>query len=76
MVIGIRVRYVFGLLDGDDDRDRIVRAPAGVTVFELLQQLGTSGLELLVAVNGESAQDGVELKDGDELTLIPAISGG
>lgn len=76
MTIGIRVRYVFGLLDGNDERDRIVQAPAGVTVFELLQQLGTSGLELLVAVNGESAQDGVELKDWDELTLIPAISGG
>ena len=76
MVISVRVRYVFGLLDRDDEKDRIVQAPAGVTVFELLQHLGTSGLELLVAVNGVSVQDGATLKDGDELTLIPAISGG
>jgi len=33
-------------------------------------------LELHAAVNGESAPDGTILRDGDEVTLIPAIQGG
>jgi len=45
-------------------------------VFEALQHLGVSCLELHAAVNGESAADGTVLHDGDEMTLIPAIQGG
>jgi sulfur carrier protein ThiS len=50
--------------------------PPGTTVFEALQRLGLSSLELHAAVNGESAADGTVLREGDELVLIPAIQGG
>jgi sulfur carrier protein ThiS len=73
----VRVRYVFGLARGHDGRDEIrLELPGGATVFEALQRLGVSALELHAAVNGESAPDGTVLRDGDEVTLIPAIQGG
>jgi sulfur carrier protein ThiS len=73
----VRVRYVFGLARGHDGRDDIrLELPGGTTVFEAMQRLGVSALELHAAVNGESAPDGTVLRDGDEVTLIPAIQGG
>jgi sulfur carrier protein ThiS len=73
----VRVKYVFGLACGADGRDEIrLELPGHATVFEVLQRLGVSSLELHAAVNGESAPDGTVLRDGDQLTLIPAIQGG
>jgi sulfur carrier protein ThiS len=73
----VRVKYVFGLACGADGRDEIrLELPGHATVFEVLQHLGLSSLELHAAVNGESAPDGTVLRDGDHLTLIPAIQGG
>jgi len=73
----VRVRYVFGLTSGSDGRGETrLELPGGATVFEALQHLGVSCLELHAAVNGESAADGTVLHDGDEMTLIPAIQGG
>lgn len=71
------VRYVFGLARGAEGRDEIrLELPGGATVFEVMQRLGVSSLELHAAVNGESAADGTVLREGDEVTLIPAIQGG
>lgn len=73
----VTVKYVFGLARGADGRDEIrLELPGGTTVFEVLQRLGVSSLELHAAVNGRSAADGTILRDGDEVTLIPAIQGG
>jgi sulfur carrier protein ThiS len=73
----VRVRYVFGLARGHAGRDEIrLELPGGSTVFEAMRCLGVSALELHAAVNGESAPDGTVLRDGDEVTLIPAIQGG
>jgi sulfur carrier protein ThiS len=73
----VRVKYVFGLARGVDGRDEMrLELPGGATVFEAMQRLGVSTLELHAAVNGESAPDGTILRDGDEVTLIPAIQGG
>lgn len=73
----VRVRYVFGLARAADDRDLLtVELPPQATVFEALQQLGLSSLELHAAVNGQSATDGTVLREGDEVLLIPAIQGG
>jgi sulfur carrier protein ThiS len=73
----VRVTYVFGLARGAGGRDAMrLELPGGATVFEALQRLGVSTLELHAAVNGESAADGRILRDGDEVTLIPAIQGG
>ncbi|HEV8673568.1 MAG TPA: MoaD/ThiS family protein [Methylomirabilota bacterium] len=73
----VTVRYVFGLARRADGHDRIrLELPEGATVFESMQRLGVSCLELHAAVNGESAADATVLHDGDEVTLIPAIQGG
>lgn len=73
----VRVKYVFGLARGPDGRDEMrLELPGGATVFEAMQRLGVSTLELHAAVNGESAADGTILRDDDEVTLIPAIQGG
>jgi sulfur carrier protein ThiS len=73
----VTVRYVFGLARAGEGRDRLtLELPGGTTVFEALQRLGVSCLELHAAVNGESAADATVLRDGDEVTLIPAIQGG
>ncbi len=75
-VMHVQVRYIFALRDGDRDRPRRLALPPGATVFEALQALGLSALELLPAVNGEQVPDATVLRDGDELILIPAIQGG
>jgi sulfur carrier protein ThiS len=73
----VTVKYVFGLARGPDGRDEIrLEVPGGVTVFEVMRRLGVSALEIHAAVNGESAAAGRVLRDGDEVTLIPAIQGG
>jgi len=73
----VTVRYVFGLARRGAAREAIrLELPSGATLFEALQHLGVSSLELHAAVNGESARDGRVLQDGDELTLIPAVQGG
>lgn len=73
----VTVTYVFGLARAAGSRAGTpVEMPPGTTVFEALQRLGLSSLELHAAVNGESAADGTVLREGDELVLIPAIQGG
>jgi sulfur carrier protein ThiS len=75
--VRVTVRYVFGLTCGADGRETMtLELPGDATVFEALRRLGVSSLELHAAVNGESAADGTVLRDGDEVTLIPAIQGG
>jgi molybdopterin converting factor small subunit len=73
----VTVRYVFGLACGEEGREALrLELPAGATLFLAMQRLGVSSLELHAAVNGESAGDATVLREGDEVTLIPAIQGG
>jgi sulfur carrier protein ThiS len=73
----VTVKYVFGLACGPDGGDALrLELPGGATVFQAMQRLGVSGLEVHAAVNGASASDGTVLRDGDEVTFIPAIQGG
>lgn len=74
--VRVQVRYLFALRDRDRDGKSVVELIAGATVFDLLRALGLSGIEILTAVNGEASRDNAVLRDGDELTLIPAIQGG
>lgn len=46
------------------------------SVAELLDDLGLSGQEYLVAVGGEMVSVDEPLADGDQVTLIRAITGG
>lgn len=73
----VRVTYLFGLHRASGRAAAVaVDLPGGATVFEALQHLDLSRLELHAAVNGASASDGTVLREGDEVTLIPAIQGG
>jgi sulfur carrier protein ThiS len=73
----VRVTYVFGLSRAAGGRDTMtLDLPPGATVFEALQRLGVSCLELHASVNGQAVPDGTVLRDGDEMLLIPAIQGG
>jgi sulfur carrier protein ThiS len=73
----VTVRYLFGLACGSEARPAATLGLApGATLFEALQRLGVSTLELHAAVNGVSVADGTVLEDGDEVVLIPAIQGG
>ena len=45
-------------------------------VVRLYPAIGTDPSKLVVAVNQEYADHGLSLKDGDEVALIPPVSGG
>ena len=55
-----------------------VELPEGATVADLRGELAqvTGPVECLVAVNGEYAHDGAALGPGDEVALVPPVSGG
>lgn len=72
----VRVRYLFALRDRERENEQTIEVPSGTTVFEVIQQLGLSTLELHPAINGCSVPDAAMLQDGDELILIPGIQGG
>jgi MoaE-MoaD fusion protein len=52
--------------------------PDGASVGDALSELHgiTDGIRVVMAVNQEYADPGVELSSGDELALIPPVSGG
>ncbi|MCE9534121.1 MAG: molybdopterin converting factor subunit 1 [Planctomycetes bacterium] len=57
--------------------------PTGATVRELRDRLGDGNAELAtllghsqVAINGEFAEDTALVRAGDEIALIPPVSGG
>jgi sulfur carrier protein ThiS len=54
-----------------------VAAPAGSSVDDLLRQLELPEREsLVVGVNGTKAEHGDGLTDGDEVTIVAAMTGG
>ena len=82
MTVHVRL---FALLRERARRDRIeLRLPPGATVAEALAELGARAplgellerMPISVAVNREYAGVQTPLQDGDELALIPPVSGG
>ena len=59
-------------------RELTIELPDGACVRDALESLGdlTQGLPLVMAVNREYAPDDHVLDPGDELALIPPVSGG
>lgn len=55
-----------------------VDLPGGSTLLDLLHQMEIklAGDDLLLVVNGRLAEEGQVLKEGDQVHLIPALSGG
>ena len=61
----------------------VVQVPEGSTVADLSQEvrrlfprLAPHEVKLVVAVNEEYAEPELRLRDGDEICLIPPVSGG
>jgi molybdopterin synthase catalytic subunit len=59
-------------------REVTIELPAGARVGDAISALGdvTAGMPLVMAVNREYARDDHVLDPGDELALIPPVSGG
>lgn len=79
----MRVRVIaFGLLkDSLGNKERTVELPEGATVGTLLQQMQAAESlpplrGIAVSVNAEYARADVTLHEGDEVGLLPPVSGG
>lgn len=80
MTLRVRLFGIFRELAGEGEREAVLRE--GATVAELVEALrGEGGLDFLperptVAVNREYADPDRTLSSGDEIALIPPVSGG
>lgn len=80
----IRVRFFASLREVmDGQRELVAEVPEGATVAELCERLSAEyprlsefTTNLAYAVNAEYAPPHHRLKDGDEVALIPPVSGG
>ena len=77
--MNVTVRLFAGLRELAGTGRRELALPDGATVADVWPALGLQGNEpdgLLYAVNREYAEAGRALADGDEVGLIPPVSGG
>lgn len=78
--LSVKVRFFAHYRERAGERDREVDLPAGSTVGDLLRALAGEGTDLpgeaSVAVNHAYAGRDHALSDGDEVALIPPVSGG
>lgn len=74
----VEVRFFAGLRERAGERSRTVEVPAGTRAGEVYATLGLGDVPpgLLLAVNHAYVEPDAELADGDELALIPPVSGG
>ena len=74
----VRVRLFAGLRERAGTDELSLELPAGASVRDALAQMRelTAGVPVVMAVNQEYATDDQGLDAGDEIALIPPISGG
>jgi molybdopterin converting factor subunit 1 len=74
----IRVRLFAALRERAGSGELELELPPGSHVADALEQLSSivDGVPVVMAVNQEYADDNAELSPGDELALIPPVSGG
>ena len=75
----VRVRFFASLRERAGAAEREVELPAGACVADVwaaLPELGAEQPGVLYALNREYVQGDHQLADGDELALIPPVSGG
>jgi MoaE-MoaD fusion protein len=77
-VMHIRVRLFAALRERAGSGEVELELPDGAVVGDALERLGglTDGLRVVMAVNQEYADADVQLHSGDEVALIPPVSGG
>jgi MoaE-MoaD fusion protein len=74
----VRVRLFAGLRERAGADEIELELPDGALVSDALDRLSqvTGGVRVVMAVNHEYADPGASLEPGDELALIPPVSGG
>ena len=74
----VRVRLFAGLRERAGADEVELELPDGALVSDALERLSavTDGVRVVMAVNHEYAEPGASLAPGDELALIPPVSGG
>jgi molybdopterin converting factor subunit 1 len=74
----VRVRLFAGLRERAGADEVELELPDGALVSDALEQLNaiTDGVRVVMAVNREYADSDASLAPGDELALIPPVSGG
>jgi molybdopterin synthase catalytic subunit len=77
-VMQIRVRLFAALRERAGSSELELELPDGAVVRDALERLSglTSGIRVVMAVNQEYADADVPLHAGDEVALIPPVSGG
>jgi molybdopterin converting factor subunit 1 len=76
--VQVRIRLFAGLRERAGADELELELPDGAHVADALARVEplTKGVAVVMAVNQEYAQPGDELSPGDELALIPPVSGG
>jgi MoaE-MoaD fusion protein len=76
--VQIRVRLFAGLRERAGARELELELPEGAVVGDALERMRalTDGIPVVMAVNHEYADSGATLHAGDEVALIPPVSGG
>jgi molybdopterin synthase catalytic subunit len=74
----IRVRLFAGLRERAGATELELELPEGALVADALERMAelTDGVPVVMAVNHEYADPGSALESGDEVALIPPVSGG
>jgi molybdopterin synthase catalytic subunit len=74
----VRVRLFAALRERAGASELELELPEGAVVADALRRISdlTAGVPVVMAVNQEYADDRVELHGGDEVALIPPVSGG
>ncbi|HTU29904.1 MAG TPA: molybdenum cofactor biosynthesis protein MoaE [Solirubrobacteraceae bacterium] len=74
----VTVRLFAGLRERAGAGELTLELPAGARVADALRAVGelTEGIPVVMAVNREYAEETQTLQAGDELALIPPVSGG
>jgi molybdopterin converting factor subunit 1 len=74
----VRIRLFAGLRERAGSAELALELPDGASVGDALARLSglTDGVPVVLAVNREYADDGDILRAGDEVALIPPVSGG
>lgn len=83
MKLNVRVRYFGSASDQAGVSDEYLELPEGsdlhllkLTVADLHRDIANRINNLLYAVNQNYAAENATLKDGDEVAIFPAVSGG
>ena len=77
IVVHVRPQAILRNLIAVDAQNRItLRLPRQATVADALAALAVPAMELVITLNDQIVNADAALSDGDQLTLIPAISGG